>query len=199
MSKETTKASDKTMVSDTPMITDTTKDSDTSMASEGTLSKEKTLYSDTTKASDKTSDSDMTIISNTTQFSVTKMYSNTDHDNRDNCADSNDKPEQQVGAPEYRALVAEIRQLKNHMASVTEGAGGNNRHIHKPSGGGEYSQNRDHEREECQAYTAYIAGIKNDNCYSDDVYIDEYYSDGDIPDSGGGDVSNEPLINPGLD
>ena len=75
------------------------------------------------------------------------------------------------------------------MASVTNGAGSNNKHNH----------NRDHERKECQAYTAYIAGIKNDNCYSDDGYIDEYYSDGDIPDSGGGDVSNEPLINPGLD
>ena len=41
--------------------------------------------------------------------------------------DLDNKSEQQVGAPEYRALVAEMRQLKNHMASVTEGAGGNNR------------------------------------------------------------------------
>ena len=48
-------------------------------------------------------------------------------------------------------------------------------------------------------YTAYIAGIKHDNCYSDDGYIDDYHSDGDIPDTGGGVVSNEPLINTGLD
>ena len=98
--------------------------------------------------------------------------------------DLDNKSEQQVGTPEYKALIAEVRQLKNHMASVTEGTGGNNKHNH----------NRDHERKECQAYTAYIAGIKHDNCYSDDGYID-----GDIPDTGGGVVSNEPLINTGLD
>ena len=81
-----------------------------------------------------------------------------DHDDRDNCAemDSSNKPEQQVGVPEYRALVAEIRQLKNQMVSV--------------------------------------AGIKHVNCYSDD-----YHSDGDVPDSGGRDVSNGLLTNPGLD
>ena len=65
-----------------------------------------------------------------------------DHDDRDNGAemDSNNKPEQQVRVPEFRALVAEIRQLKNQMVSAAEGAGGNNKHIHKPSGGGEYKQ-----------------------------------------------------------
>ena len=57
--------------------------------------------------------------------------------------DLDNKSELQVGDPEYRALVADVKQLKSHMASVTDGAGGNNNHNH----------NRDHERKECQAYT----------------------------------------------
>ena len=86
-----------------------------------------------------------------------------DHDGRDNGAemDSNNKTDQQVRVPEFRALVAEIRQLKNQMVAAAGGAG-----------------------------ASYA---------SDDGYSDDYYSEGDVPDSGGGDVSNGLLTNPGLD
>ena len=80
-------------------------------------------------------------------FSVPDNKGEDDRNEVDNS--STNKTDQHI-----RTLVAEMRQLRNHIASVAE-----------------------------------VAGIRND----------DGYSDGDVPDSGGGDVSNEPLINPGLD
>ena len=79
-------------------------------------------------------------------------YSTSNHKICIAAPDLDNKSEHQVGAPEYRALVAEVRQLKNYMASVTEGAGSNNRHTQKHRGGGEYRPNKNHERKESKAY-----------------------------------------------
>ena len=68
-----------------------------------------------------------------------------------------------------RTLVAEMRQLRDYVASVAEVASIKN--------------------DDCYS----------DDGYSDDYYSDDYYSDGEVPDRGGGDVSNELLINPVLD
>ena len=82
-----------------------------------------------------------------TLFAVPDNKGGDDRNEVDNS--STNKTDQHI-----RTLVAEMRQLRNHIASVAE-----------------------------------VAGIRND----------DGYSDGDVPDSGGGDVSNGLLTNPGLD